>query len=288
MRRRGLTWLLLTLMVVLAACEAETSLELTPEVVEGGVCPRPHDEVTGPAADDDWGSVTPVEKGIEFTVNEGYTATLCAKGGDRHNIITVTGPESGFLETPENNGGQIPDLSHWSVTDVTGEGSSSSTTTSTTSTTSPDDTTSTPGGDSTTTIDGETTITQGGGSTTTAGGEITTTTIGDVTITTAPGATTTTSDGPDVTEGGGDPTTTVEVGAGDITTTTAGSGGEGSEGTLDPSQEPSTTGDEVAGGSDETLPYTGTGQVSLSGLAGLLVAAGAILLLLVRRRSRED
>ena len=100
-------------------------------------------------------------------------------------------------------------------------------------------------------------------------------------------ATTTSGEGPPVTEGGGtvNPTTTVEVGAGGVTTTP---GGEGDgEGTLDPSQEASTTGDEVAGGSDETLPVTGTGQVTLSGLAGMLVGAGAILLLLVRR-SRED
>jgi LPXTG-motif cell wall-anchored protein len=79
----------------------------------------------------------------------------------------------------------------------------------------------------------------------------------------------------------------VEVGAGGVTTTPNSQGeGEG-EGTLDPSQESSTTGDEVAGGSDE-LPYTGPGEVSLGGLGGLLLGAGAILLLLVRRRSRED
>ena len=88
--------------------------------------------------------------------------------------------------------------------------------------------------------------------------------------------------------GGVNPTTTVEVGAGDVTTTPDGEGGAEGGGTLDPSQETSTTGDEVAGGSDETLPRTGTGQVSLSGLAGLSLAAGAILLLLVRRQSRED
>lgn len=183
----------------------------------------------------------------------------------------------------------------------------STTTTSTTTTTTT--TTTTLGADTTTTIDVETTISQAGDSTTTAtGGDTTTaaggdptttaaseatTTIGDVTITTDPGATTTSSEGPPVTEGQGpgDPTTTVEVGAGGVTTTPGGEGeGEGpgeSEGTLDPTQETSTTGDEVAGASDETLPRTGSGQMSLSGLAGLSLAAGAILLLLVRRRSRE-
>jgi LPXTG-motif cell wall-anchored protein len=84
----------------------------------------------------------------------------------------------------------------------------------------------------------------------------------------------------------------VEVGAGGLTTTPEGEGegqGEGEgEGTLDPGQETSTSGDEVAGTSDESLPYTGAGQVSLGGLGGLLLGAGVILLLLVRRRSPED
>ena len=57
---------------------------------------------------------------------------------------------------------------------------------------------------------------------------------------------------------------------------------------MDPDQVTSTTGDEVAGASDESLPYTGSGNASISGLAGMLVAAGVILLFLVRRRSRED
>jgi LPXTG-motif cell wall-anchored protein len=86
----------------------------------------------------------------------------------------------------------------------------------------------------------------------------------------------------------------VDIGAGGLTTTPEGEGegqgeGEGEgEGTLDPGQETSTSGDEVAGTSDESLPYTGAGQVSLGGLGGLLLGAGVILLLLVRRRSPED
>ena len=142
------------------------------------------------------------------------------------------------------------------------------------------DTTTAAGGGSTTTIDRETTITQGGdtstteggsdtsttagGNTSTTGGSDTTTTIGDVTITTDPGATTTSGEGPPVTEGGGGeaPTTTVEVGAGGLTTTPDGQGeGEGEgEGTLDPSQETSTTGDEVAGVSDEPFPIPAPGR----------------------------
>jgi LPXTG-motif cell wall-anchored protein len=297
--------------VFLGACDAETSLEPTPEVIRGSVCPRPHEDPDR-ISTGSWGTVTPISNGVEYQVNAGYTVTICAKGGslgDGYNIVTVTGPESGTLLTPENAGGNIPDLSHYSVTDITESGttsssssSSSSSSTSVTSTTTDEtttltevevttteggDTSTTGAGDTTTTGAGDTTTTGGGDTTTTGGGDVTTTTsIGEITVTTDPGATSTSGEGPPVTEGGGtvNPTTTVEVGSGDLTTIADGEG----EGTLDPSQESSTTGDEVAGGSDETLPVTGTGQVTLSGLAGMLLGAGAILLLLVRRRSRED
>jgi LPXTG-motif cell wall-anchored protein len=294
MKRSARVSPLLLAIAFLGACDAETSLQLTPEVLPAGVCPEPHQNPGGAALSGDWGTVTPISNGVEYEINEGYTARICAKGGPGYSILTVPGPASGTVLTPENEGGNIPDLSHWSVTDITGGGTTSSTTTPTTSTTSAEDTTTAPDGGATTTIDDGTTVTQGeittttgaGDTTTTEDGDTTTTTIADVTITTDPGATTTSEEGTPVTEGEGpgDPTTTVEVGAGGVTTTPDGEG----EGTLDPTQETSTTGDEVAGASDETLPRTGTGQMSLSGLAALSLVAGAILLLLVRRRSRED
>ena len=102
----------LVVLAFLGACDAETSLEPTPEVIRGSVCPRPHEEPgrisTGP-----WGTVTPISNGVEYQVNEGYTVTICAKGGslgDGYNTVTVTGPQSGTLSTPENAGGNIPEL----------------------------------------------------------------------------------------------------------------------------------------------------------------------------------
>ena len=321
MKRGAQVASLLFAIAFLGACDAETSLEPTPEVVRGSVCPPPHEDPdrisTGP-----WGTVTPISNGVEYEVNAGYTVTICAKGGslgDGYNKVTVTGPQSGTLSTPENAGGNIPDLSHYSVSGITQSGTTSSSSSSSSSsstssssittttefvtstttdetttltqaevtTTEAGDTTTTGAGDTTTTADVDATTTTAAGNTSSTGSaDTTTTTIGNVTITTDPGATTTSGEGPPVTEGEGpgDPTTTVEVGAGGVTTTP---GGEG-EGTLDPTQETSTTGDEVAGASDETLPRTGTGQMSLSGLAALSLLAGATLLLLVRRRSRED
>ena len=55
--------------------------------------------------------------------------TICAKGGslgDGYNTVTVTGPQSGTLSTPENAGGNIPELSHYSVTGITEGGTTSS------------------------------------------------------------------------------------------------------------------------------------------------------------------
>ncbi len=286
MKRSALVSLLFAI-ALLGACDAETSLEPTPEVIRGSVCPRPHEEpgrvTTGP-----WGTVTPISNGVEYQVNEGYTVTICAKGGslgDGYNTVTVTGPQSGTLSTPENAGGNIPELSHYSVTGIIEGGttsssssSSSSSSTSTSSsittttelvtstttdetttlteaevtTTEAGDTTTTAAGDTTTTAAGDTTTTAAGDTTTTAAGDTTTTTIEDVTITTDPGATTTTSEeGPPVTEGEGpgDPTTTVEVGAGGVTTTPEGEG----EGTLDPTQE--TTPPETRSLAPPTRPF---------------------------------
>jgi LPXTG-motif cell wall-anchored protein len=86
----------------------------------------------------------------------------------------------------------------------------------------------------------------------------------------------------------GEVTTTDEVGAGTLepgqeaTTTTSETGATG-----DPGEETTTTdGDGVEGGS--TLPYTGVGDMTMGGLAGIVLASGLVLLLLVRRRSSED
>jgi LPXTG-motif cell wall-anchored protein len=66
-------------------------------------------------------------------------------------------------------------------------------------------------------------------------------------------------------------------------TSTTGPGATG-----DPGEETTTTGDEVAGGSEGTLPYTGAGDMSMAGLAGMLVAAGIVLLLITRKRSGAE
>jgi LPXTG-motif cell wall-anchored protein len=44
----------------------------------------------------------------------------------------------------------------------------------------------------------------------------------------------------------------------------------------------------VAGGSEGTLPYTGVGDMTTGGLAGMLVAAGIVLLLITRKRSGAE
>jgi LPXTG-motif cell wall-anchored protein len=62
----------------------------------------------------------------------------------------------------------------------------------------------------------------------------------------------------------------------------------GPSSTADPGDETTTTGDEVAGGSDESLPYTGAGDMTMGGMAGLLVAAGILILLLFRGKSDTE
>ena len=92
MKRRALVLSLLALTVMLAACEGETSLEFTPEAVSSGVCPQPHQEPGDPPLSGEWGTVTPISNGVEYEINEGYTVTICAKGGPGYSILTVEGP----------------------------------------------------------------------------------------------------------------------------------------------------------------------------------------------------
>src|SRR5688572_11504262 len=105
--RRNVLLLLVVALGILSACEAETTLELTPEAVASGVCPRPHEEPGNPPLSGDWGTVTPISNGVEYEINDGYTATICAKGGPGYNILTVTGPASGTISTPLNEGGNV-------------------------------------------------------------------------------------------------------------------------------------------------------------------------------------
>ena len=80
--------------------------------------------------------------------------------------------------------------------------------------------------------------------------------------------TTTETAGESTTSGAGEEsTTTVEVGAGTLEP------GQETSTTGDPGEETTTTGDDVAGGSESTLPYTGAGDMTMGGLAGLLVSA---------------
>jgi LPXTG-motif cell wall-anchored protein len=58
--------------------------------------------------------------------------------------------------------------------------------------------------------------------------------------------------------------------------------------TVDPGEETTTTSEEVAGGSEDTLPYTGAGDMTMGGMAGMLMAAGIGILLLFRRKSDSE
>jgi LPXTG-motif cell wall-anchored protein len=70
----------------------------------------------------------------------------------------------------------------------------------------------------------------------------------------------------------------------EATTTTAEGGGTG-----DPGETTTTGDDDVEGGASEsTLPYTGAGDMTTGGMAGLLVGAGIVLLLFARRKSDAE
>ena len=285
----------LTVVTLLAACEAQVSLETAPQAISNAANPTEECQGAPYWKADDWSDDDPFWNGspVEASNPPGngavtldlsdYPTTVSYRINTDLRLTQVlvkAGPNAYPMGTDGSFTWQEPPaISH--VTFCFGVPTTTTTTTTPTTPTTPT-TTTTPG--SSTTIEGITTLTEGA-VTTTPGGDTTSTTIGDVTITTDPGASTTAAEGATtVTEGGGagDPTTTVEVGAGGLTTMPEG------EGTLDPGQETTTSEDEVAGASDESLPYTGAGQVSLGGLGGLLLGAGVILLLLVRRRSRED
>jgi hypothetical protein len=275
MWNRGLL-LVFVLTLVLAACDSQVSIEATPDALStpGGTCPGDHlSETPGTSTSGEWGSAAALDKGIEYTVNDGWTVTFCAKGGNDSNTITVTGPDTGTLSTPPNQGGNIPDLSHWSVTGITETGGSTTTTSVAGGTTiaggetpettaGPEETTTTAGPDQTTTTAApdDTTTTAGAETTTTAGAETTTAAPDDTTTTADPGTTTTV-------VAGGNTTTAAPVSGGESGT----SGGEGD--------------------GDDELVRTGPGDLGPLELAGVtllgiaLLVAGGGLVAFTRRRA---
>jgi LPXTG-motif cell wall-anchored protein len=284
--------LALLVALMLAACE-ETTLETAPGAIVRAI-PECSDYTPSQSTSGPWGEAEGVpNQGVQvITVNEGYTVDICAGGGNRRFDQSFSSP--GMLEVGSNFNG-------WSVTGFT----PTPTVPPTDPTVPPTDptvppteptVTTTPDGDTTSTLEPEqvTTTAAGGGSSTTEAGGVTTTEAGGVTTTEAGGVTTTEAGATTTTDGGGgtlDPgqvTTTADVGAGtlepgqEVTTTIEGGG------TGDPGEETTTTGGEVAGGSASTLPYTGAGDMTMGGLAGMLVAAGILLLLLTRKRSGAE
>ena len=267
----------LVLLLLLGACQ-ETQLEPTPEALTRrapNVCPGDHLS-PGETVSGDWGSATGVSTGVNYEVNAGWTITVCSKGGPDYNIATITGEASGFLETPEGPGGNIPALSHFSITDITPPEPSPTTTT-----TSVDETTTTEGGVTTTSDSGDTTQPEAGASTTTV----------PETTSTPEAATTLTTGG----EGGGSiplEGSTTTIGPQGTTTidpdqsTIAGSGQEGTgEGGVVGS------GQEGSGGTDQsqdTLAYTGAEEAPLAGLALSLIATGLLLALLLLPRADDQ
>lgn len=257
------------LLLLLVACQ-ETQLELTPEAITRrapDVCPGDHLS-PGETVSGDWGSATGITNGVNYEVNAGWTVTVCSKGGPDYNIATVTGEASGFLQTPVNQGGNIPALGHFSITDITP--------------TEPSPTT-TEGGVTTTSDGGDTTQPEAGASTTTAPDE-TSTTAGAITSTTGGEGggsiplegSTTTIDPDGTTTINPDGTTTIDPDE----STIAGSGQEGTGGS-----ESSGSGQDAG---EDTLAYTGAGDAPLAGLAASLIASGLLLVLVFRRRVEDD
>lgn len=167
------------------------------------------------------------------------------------------------------------------------DGEATTTAPSTTTTTVPDEPTTTTPGDTTSLTQGGITSTSIAETTTTA--EAATTTTGEgpptTTETTTPSVETTTTvtsttvaettSSSDPGESTSTTTTDGEVGGGSITSAAGGQGGGST----------TTSGGDI--GSD-TLPRTGGGEIPFAGLAGLLLAAGATLLLVLRRTKDSD
>ncbi len=209
MKSRNITLrvlLALTVVTLLAACDAQVTLETAPQALAQAGNPR--DECQGSPywkaddwSDDGWGgtiessdppgdsAITLDDSGykptVTYTVNTdlALVSVLAKAGTDLFEMGT-----SGSFTWPEDN----RDISHVTfcfedVADDTTTTAAGDTTTSAaidTTSSAGDTTTTGGGGDTTTTIDGDTTITQGGDSTTTAGGDTTTTAGGDITTTT--------------------------------------------------------------------------------------------------------
>ena len=291
MAKRLVPLAVVLLMAAVTACDTQTSLEQTPEVAPGN-CPEPTYNAPDPPLTGTWGSAGPNDdrSGVEYQVNDGFTARICAGAANESHTVEVVGPASGTVEAPGNN------LNHWSVPEISGGATTTSEGTTTSVSTSPTtepSTTSIGGGSSTTLAPDEvTTTTEGGGVTTTTDGEVTTsegseaTTTSEVAASTiTAGETTTTAEGGGTVDPGEASTTTVEIGSGTLepgqeTSTTGDPGTTG--------EQTTTTGDEVAGESEDTLPYTGAGDMTTGGLAGMLLAAGIFLLLITRKRSGAE
>lgn len=250
-------------LLIIVACDTEVQLEPAPQgILRAGDCPPPTYNNGNGTVTFDWGSAGGRANTFSYDVNDGYSVTFCLRHGSEASSL---GPVTGSGSVTANG------LNHWSVTDFVPP----ETTTEPTAISPPESTTTTAAG-TTTTVEEVTTITQGAattssGATSTSPPDESTTT--EATTTTAAGATT-------VTEGGGDEsTTTADPGA---TTVTQG-GGDDEGGDLT-----TTTEGDVAGGSDETLPRTGRGNMSLLGLAGMALMGGFFLLALARRRPDSD
>jgi hypothetical protein len=260
---------------MLAACQ-EVTLQTAPEaIVRANECPEPQ-HTSGESESGAWGTVDGINQGVSWDINAGYTVVICVRTQNETGQLTLTGQGSQTW-----NG-----FNHWSLIGISGGGSTLPTpTTEPTPTTTEATTITTTAGEDTTTTGGETTSTF-------APAEVTTTEAGGVT-TTAAGVTTTAASGETTTADGGgtlDPgqvTTTAVVGGGTLepgqVTSTTGPGTTGDSG-----EETTTSGDEVAGGSEGSLPYTGVGDMTMGGMAGLLVAAGILILLLFRGKSDSE